>query len=383
MLDAKKPIGEFSTEEKLRYARHFSLSEVGAVGQRRLREARVLIVGAGGLGSPIAFYLAAAGVGTLGMMDFDYVDSSNLQRQILHFSDDIGRTKLESARDKISAINPHVVFQAHPERLNEHNALEVIRDYDLVVDATDNFSTRYLINDACVLLKKTNIYGSVSRFEGMVSVFASHLGSPCYRCWYPEPPPSGSIPSCAQAGVLGVVCGIIGTLQANEAIKWILQKGRHLTGRVVRFDALEMNYKELKLPKDPDCCVCGSNASLTKLVSYDTKCKKESAMSDDVNVEYVNGLLKEGRDFVFIDVRNQNEYDAGHIKGTILLPLGELQNRFQEIPKDKLVVLHCHHGGRSKRAVTFLQSQGYTQVKNLAGGIDDWSQFIDPSIPRY
>lgn len=372
-----------SADEIRRYARHLTLSEVGVQGQRRLREAKVLVVGSGGLGSPVAFYLAAAGVGTLGMVDFDLIELSNLHRQILHSTEDIGRSKLWSAEKKIHATNPHVRFVPYELRLNAQNALEIIRDYDLVVDATDNFPTRYLINDACVLLGKTYIYGSVYRFEGMVSVFAAHLGGPCYRCWYPELPPAGAIPNCAEGGVLGAVCGIIGTLQANEAIKWILGKGRSLTGCVLSLDALGMDFREIRIKKDPDCCLCGPNATLKELSSYELSCEKELPMSDDVSAEYVSSLLKQGHDFVFIDVRNPDEHAIGHINGTQLLPLPELPRRFQEIPRDKLVVLHCHHGGRSKRALDFLRSQGYSQIKNLAGGIDRWSQIIDPSIPRY
>ena len=383
-----------TNEEIKRYSRHLILPEVGVEGQERIKAARVLIIGSGGLGSPLALYLSAAGVGTIGMVDFDTVDLGNLHRQVIHFTPDVGKPKLQSAAEKIKAINPNVKFVAHQTKLTSENALDIIKDYDVVVDGTDNFPTRYLVNDACVMLKKPNVYGSIFRFEGMSSVFAPHLGGPCYRCWYPEPPPPDKVPSCAEAGVLGVVCGIIGNIQANEAIKLILGKGTPLIGRLLRFNALEMTFKELKIPHDPDCPLCGKNPTITKLIDYDQFCgvcrcettPKDQQIGlgpDDIAVEQVKAMRDRKEDFLFVDVRNPDERAICRIEGTQFIPLPDLPQRFQELPKDKLIVLHCHHGGRSMRALNFLRSQGYYKLKSLTGGIEKWAERIEPNMPRY
>ena len=383
---------KLTNEEIKRYSRHLILPEVGAEGQERIKAAKVLLIGSGGLGSPLALYLSAAGVGTIGMVDFDVVDFSNLQRQVIHFTTDVGKPKLQSAAEKIKAINPNVKFVAHKARLTSDNALDIIKDYDVVADGTDNFPTRYLVNDACVMLKKPDVYGSIFRFEGMASVFAPHLGGPCYRCWYPEPPLPGKVPSCAEAGVLGVICGIIGSIQANEAIKLIIGKGAPLIGRLLRFNALDMTFKELKIPRDPDCPLCGKNPIITKLIDYNQFCgatqceiasKKPETSSDDIAVEQVKRMRDRKEDFVFVDVRNSDERAICKIDGTQFIPLPELPQRFQELPKDKLIVLHCHHGRRSTRALKFLRSQGYEKLKSLAGGINAWAERIEPNIAQY
>ena len=378
---------KLTNEEIQRYSRHLLLPEVGMEGQERLKAAKVLLIGAGGLGSPVALYLAAAGVGTIGMVDFDNVDFSNLQRQILHFTPDVGQPKLQSAAAKLTAINPQLNFKPHPTRLTSANALAIIRDYDLVVDGTDNFPTRYLVNDACVLLRKSNVYGSIYRFEGRASVFAPHLGGPCYRCWYPEPPPAGQVPNCAEAGVLGVICGIIGNIQATEAIKLILGQGESLLGRLLRFDALAMTFRQHTIPKDPACVVCGQNPTITKLIDYPAFCgiapstPNMNSTTDDISVETLQQMRTAKQDFVLVDVRNPDEVAICEIAGSVKLPLPELPQRFKELPADKLIVLHCKMGGRSARALQFLRSQGYQQLKNVAGGINAWAERIDPA-PR-
>ena len=385
---------KLTNEEIKRYSRHLILPEVGVEGQERIKAAKVLLIGSGGLGSPLALYLSAAGVGTIGIVDFDAVDLTNLQRQVIHFTTDIGKQKLQSAGEKINAINPHVRFVAHETRLTSENAIEIIKDYDLVVDGTDNFPTRYLVNDACVMLKKPNVYGSIYRFEGMASVFAPHLGGPCYRCWYPKPPPPGKVPSCADAGGLGVICGIIGNIQANEAIKLIIGKGTPLMGRLLRVNALEMTFKEIRIPRDPDCPLCGKNPTITRLTNYDQFCglghgettaeKQETGLGpDDIAVEQVKAMRDRKEDFIFVDVRNPDERTICKIEGTGFIPLPNLPQRFKELPKDKLIILHCHYGGRSMRALKFLRSQGYTKLKNLSGGISAWAKRIDPSVPQY
>ena len=395
-----KDRAKLTNEEIKRYSRHLILPEVGVEGQERIKAAKVLLIGSGGLGSPLALYLTAAGVGTIGMVEFDTVDFSNLQRQIIHFTSDVGKHKLKSAEEKMKAINPNLQFIPHPTRITSDNALDILKDYDIVVDGTDNFPTRYLVNDACVMLKKPNVYGSIFRFEGMASVFAPHLGGPCYRCWYPEPPPPGLVPSCAEGGVLGVICGIIGNIQANEAIKLIIGKGKPLMGRLLRFDAMDMSFREYKIPKDPNCPVCGKNPTITELIDYEQFCglgrgegmastaesvaqQSQAATSDDVEVEDLQAMRGRGEKFVLVDVRNPDEWEICKIEGAQLLPLPELPQRFQELPKDKLLVLHCHHGGRSMRALQFLRSQGYTKLKNVAGGIDSWAERIEPDMPRY
>jgi len=366
-----------TAEEVKRYARHLLLTEVGTEGQERLKAAKVLLVGSGGLGSPLALYLSAAGIGTIGMVDFDVVDFSNLQRQVIHFTGDVGKPKLQSAGEKIRALNPNVHFIPHNTRLTAANALDILKDYDVVVDGTDNFPTRYLVNDACALLKKPNVYGSIYRFEGMASVFAPHLGGPCYRCWYPEPPSVGMVPSCAEAGVLGVICGIIGNIQATEAIKLILGKGRPLLGRLMRFNALEMTFREHAIPRDPGCPLCGSLPTITQLKEIEMICP---TASDDITVEELKQMLDRKEDFLLVDVRNPDEFALCEITGSKKLPLPEFPDRFGELPKDKLVVLHCKMGGRSARALQFLRGQGYTKLKNVAGGITAWAERIDTTM---
>ena len=396
-----KDRAKLTNEEIRRYSRHLILPEVGVEGQERLKAAKVLLIGSGGLGSPIALYLTAAGVGTIGMVEFDTVDFSNLQRQIIHFTGDVGKHKLISAAEKLKAINPNLNFIPHPVKLTSENALGIIKDYDLVLDGTDNFPTRYLVNDACVMLKKPNVYGSIFRWEGMASVFAPNLGGPCYRCWYPEPPPPGLVPSCAEGGVLGVICGIIGNIQANEAVKLIIGKGKSLMGRLLRFDAMDMSFREYKIPKDPNCPVCGKNPTITELIDYNQFCgigrgeeggtsgdsiveqKDEGLGPDDISVETLKKMRDDKEDFLLVDVRNPDEFEISVIEGSTKLPLPELAQRFQELPKDKLIVLHCKSGGRSARALKFLRSQGYGKLKNVAGGINAWAERIDPDVPQY
>jgi adenylyltransferase/sulfurtransferase len=335
------------------------------------------------------------------MVDFDTVDFSNLQRQIIHFTGDVGKHKLKSAEEKLKAINPNLRFIPHPVKLTSENALGILKDYDIVADGTDNFPTRYLVNDACVMLKKPNVYGSIFRWEGMASVFAPHLGGPCYRCWYPEPPPPGLVPSCAEGGVLGVICGIIGNIQANEAVKLIIGKGRLLMGRLLRFDAMDMSFREYKIPRDPNCPVCGKNPTVTELIDYNQFCgigrgetagtsgdsiveqKDEGLGPDDITVETLKKMRDNKEDFLLVDVRNPDEFEICVIDGSVKLPLPELAQRFKELPKDKLIVLHCKMGGRSARALKFLRSQGYPKLKNVAGGINAWAGRIDPNVPQY
>jgi adenylyltransferase/sulfurtransferase len=376
---------ELSHEEILRYSRHLILPDVGVEGQRRLKAARVLLVGAGGLGSPAALYLAAAGVGTLGLVDFDVVDRTNLQRQILHGTSTVGRPKLESARERIQDINPHVAVETFETRLTSENALEILREFDIVVDGTDNFPTRYLVNDACVLLGKPNVYGSIFRFEGQASVFATTEG-PCYRCLYAEPPPPGLVPSCAEGGVLGVLPGIIGCIQANEAIKLILGRGEPLVGRLLLFDALKLKFRELQLTKDPDCPVCGRNPSITALIDYEVFCGVGAEPSYD-GAEITAVALKDEwarhPDLVLIDVREPREYEIGRIEGARLMPLRELPRRLGELDGHAEIVTHCHHGVRSLKALEILKAAGFARVRSLKGGIDAWSREVDPSVPRY
>ena len=374
----------FSAEESARYARHLTLPEVGTEGQSRLRRARVLLVGAGGLGSPAALYLAAAGVGTLGLVDFDRVDASNLQRQVLHGTPDVGRLKLESARDRLHAINPNVHLELHPERLTAARALDLLRPYDIVLDGTDNFATRYLVNDACALLGKPNVYGSVFRFEGQASVFWAARG-PCYRCLYPEPPPPGAVPNCAEGGVLGVLPGLIGVLQATEAIKLIVGCGQPLIGRLLVYDALPMTFRTLNLRKDPDCPLCGTHPTITALQDYEQLCgtaaPQENAM--DITPAQLKSELDAKKKLVVLDVREPVEWNLGHLPGATWIPLGDLPARVGELSKASEIVCYCKAGGRSARAMQFLQTQGFTKVRNLAGGILAWSDQVDPSIPKY
>ncbi len=375
-------------EQLMRYSRHFILPEVGESGQKKLLKSKVLLIGAGGLGSPLGLYLAAAGVGTLGLVDFDIVDLSNLQRQIIHTQDEIGKPKLDSAERRIKAMNPDTKVIKHKIRLNSQNALDVIRDYDVVIDGTDNFPTRYLTNDACVFLKKPNIYGSIYRFDGLATVFNPPDG-PCYRCLYPEPPPPGMVPSCAEGGVLGVLPGVIGTIQATEAIKILTGIGRTLVGRLMVYDALQMTFRELKLRKDPACPVCGTNPTVTSLIDYEVFCglNRPAAPSgvEEISVEDLKKKLDGREDFVFIDVREPFEYQIAKLPKAKLIPLGQIENHLAELEsfKEKEIVAHCHHGGRSRRALEFLRSKGFKKLKNVAGGIDDWSIKIDPSVARY
>ena len=387
---AEPVLPELSTDDLSRYSRHLILPEVGMEGQRRLKAARVLCVGTGGLGSPLAFYLAAAGIGTLGLVDFDVVDSSNLQRQIIHSTKDIGRKKLDSAEEKLVALNPAIRIVKHDTMLSSANALDILKDYDIVADGTDNFPTRYLVNDACVLLGKPNVYGSIFRFEGQASVFATEAG-PCYRCLYPEPPPPGLVPSCAEGGVLGILPGLVGVIQATEVIKLILGKGDSLVGRLLLVDALNMRFRELKLRKNPECPVCGTNPTVTALIDYDHFCGIVPETPQEKNLK--NGIpqltVKElkarrdaGEDIFLLDVREPYEVQIAQIGGTVI-PQNDVPNRLAEIPRDREIVVHCRSGARSQRIAEFLKQSGYTQVVNLAGGILAWSDEIDPSVQKY
>ncbi len=381
---------DLTNDELRRYSRHLILPEVGLAGQKKLRSTSVLCIGAGGLGSPIAMYLAAAGIGRLGIVDFDLVDESNLQRQILHTHADVGWPKTESAKETINGINPHVEVILHNTRLTSANALDLIRPYDIVVDGTDNFPTRYLTNDACVLLKKPNVYGSISRFEGQASVFAPHLGAPCYRCLFPEPPPPGTVPSCAEGGVLGVLPGIIGCIQATEILKLALGIGDSLMNRLLLFDALKMKFSELKLRRDPQCPICGEHPTIKELIDYETFCgipaePETSAMHpDEVTVQEMKRALDDPKlGIKVIDVREQDEYNIAHVEGVTLLPMSKLAERFTELDPNQQYYLHCHAGVRSMRAVQFLRQQGFKHLKSVHGGIDAWSDEIDQSVPKY
>ncbi|MGE5725461.1 MAG: molybdopterin-synthase adenylyltransferase MoeB [Acidobacteriota bacterium] len=376
-----------SNDEVLRYSRHLIMPEVGMEGQLKLKAAKVLCIGAGGLGSPLALYLAAAGVGTLGVVDFDVVDYTNLQRQVIHTTADVGRKKLDSAAETVKAINPFVQLRPFETRLTSENALEIFRDFDLIVDGTDNFPTRYLVNDACVLTGKPNVYGSIFRFEGQVSVFATKDG-PCYRCLYPEPPPPGLVPSCAEGGVLGILPGLVGVMQATEAIKLILGKGEPLIGRLLLVDALGMRFRELKLRKNPDCPACGIHPTVTKLIDYNEFCgirgeeKPVASNVPEIQPEELKAKLDAGEDIFILDVREPHEYQICNLNG-YLIPLGELPQRAHELDSSREIVAHCRSGVRSAKAVTFLQQAGFRKVKNLAGGILAWSDRVDPSVPKY
>jgi len=379
---------QLSNEEILRYGRHLIMPEVGMEGQRRLKAARVLLVGTGGLGSPLGLYLAAAGVGTLGLVDFDVVDYSNLQRQIIHGTKDVGRPKLESARDRLADSNPHTKIELHEGLITSENALDIVREYDMVIDGTDNFPTRYLVNDACVLLGKPNVYGSIFRFEGQASVFWAEHG-PCYRCLYPEPPPPGMVPSCAEGGVLGILPGIIGCIQANEAVKLIMGIGDPLFGRLVLFDALRMKFRELKLRKDPDCPICGENRTIHELIDYEVFCgmpQHEEAVNvpiEEIQPAELAGRLKNGNRPFLLDVRNPEEWAITRIEGATLIPLPELAQRYTELPAGEEIVVYCLRGGRSAEAAQFLRDKGYRNVKNLPGGVRRWAEEIDPTMPKY
>ncbi|HET7748919.1 MAG TPA: molybdopterin-synthase adenylyltransferase MoeB, partial [Terriglobales bacterium] len=376
-----------SNDEVLRYSRHLIMPEVGMEGQLKLKAAKVLCIGAGGLGSPLALYLAAAGVGTLGVVDFDVVDYTNLQRQVIHTTADVGRKKLDSAAEKVKAINPFIQLRPFETRLTSENALELFRDFDIIVDGTDNFPTRYLVNDACVLTGKPNVYGSIFRFEGQVSVFATKDG-PCYRCLYPEPPPPGLVPSCAEGGVLGILPGLVGVMQATEAIKLILGKGEPLIGRLLLVDALGMRFRELKLRRNPEGPACGAHPTVTKLIDYNEFCgirgeeKPVASNVPEIQPEELKARLDAGEDIFILDVREPHEYQICNLNG-YLIPLGELPKRAHELDSSREIVAHCRSGVRSAKAVTFLQQAGFRKVKNLAGGILAWSDKVDPSVPKY
>jgi adenylyltransferase/sulfurtransferase len=382
-----------TNDEIKRYSRHLIMPEVGVDGQRKLKAAKVLCIGAGGLGSPVAMYLAAAGVGTLGIVDFDVVDFSNLHRQILHGTPDVGRPKLLSAKDKLHAINPEIDIQTFETALSSQNAIKLFEPFDIIVDGTDNFPTRYLVNDACVLTGKPNAYGSIFRFEGQASVFATKDG-PCYRCLYPEPPPPGLVPSCAEGGVLGVLPGMIGVIQATETVKLILGIGEPLIGRFLIYDALRMRFRELKLRKDPDCPVCGTHPTVKQLIDYEQFCGIRPAAPEPITVdnasratEITSVELKQridrGDKLRIIDVREPNEYQICRIPGTELIPLGDVPKRYKELDPDQEIVVHCKMGGRSAKAADFLRSAGFKRVLNLKGGILDWIDKVDPSQPKY
>jgi len=389
-ISSPPALPELTTDDLSRYSRHLILPEVGMEGQQKLKAARVLCVGTGGLGSPLALYLTAAGIGTLGLVDFDVVDASNLQRQIIHSTKDIGRSKLDSAEEKLKALNPAINIVKHNTMLSSANALDILKDYDIVADGTDNFPTRYLVNDACVLLGKPNAYGSIFRFEGQASVFAAEHG-PCYRCLYPEPPPPGLVPSCAEGGVLGILPGLVGVIQATEVIKLILGKGEPLIGRLLLVDALNMRFRELKLRKNPDCPVCGTHPTVTQLIDYQQFCgyapetPEEKIVKNGISqltVKELKRRIDAGEDVQLIDVREPYEFQIAQIGGK-LIPQNDVPNRLAEIDREREVVVHCRSGARSQRIAEFLQQAGYPRVVNLAGGILAWSDEIDPKVQKY
>jgi len=378
-----------TNDEIARFSRHLILPEVGMQGQTKLKNAKVAMIGAGGLGAPLGLYLAAAGVGRIGLVDFDVVDVSNLQRQVIHGTSDIGRKKLDSAADRMKEINPNIRIDKFDTGLSSENAFDILRDYDIVVDGTDNFPTRYLVNDACVLLKKPNVYGSIFRFEGQATVFAYEDG-PCYRCLYPEPPPPGLVPSCAEGGVLGILPGIIGVIQATEAVKLILGIGDTLKGRLLLYDALGMKFRELKLRRDKDCPVCGDHPTVTKLIDYQQFCgikpmSNQPAPADSAVIDALELKQKidRGDKFVLLDVREPHEYQIARIPGSILIPLGDLPKRLNELDKNADIVAQCKSGGRSQKAMDLLKQNGFQHVRNMTGGITAWSDKVDPSVPKY
>jgi adenylyltransferase/sulfurtransferase len=384
------PAGELTREELQRYSRHLIMPEVGLDGQKKLKAARVLCVGAGGLGSPLALYLAAAGVGTLGLVDFDVVDVSNLQRQILYGTKDVGRPKLESAAERLKDVNPNVKVVPHEVCLSSDNALDLFRDYDVIADGTDNFPTRYLVNDACVLLGKPNAYASIFRFEGQASVFWAAKG-PCYRCLYQDPPPPGLVPSCAEGGVLGILPGLLGVIQATETIKLILGAGESLIGRLLLVDALGMSFRQLKLRKNPDCVVCGPNPTVTRLIDYEEFCGIPRAKEEEkremgvpaITVQELKEKMDKGDAFVLVDVREPHELAISQLPGSVKIPLGTLPLNVNKLSMADAIVVHCRTGVRSAKAVQFLMATGFRKVWNLTGGIDRWAVEIDPTVPRY
>ncbi len=390
-FSSRLPGTDLSPQEVARYSRHLIMPEVALDGQKRLKAARVLLIGAGGLGSPLGLYLAAAGVGRIGLVDFDVVDFSNLQRQVLHGTPDVGRPKLQSAKDHLHAINPEVQIDLYETRLTSANALSIFEPYDIIIDGTDNFPTRYLVNDACVLLHKPNVYGSIFRFDGQASIFFPPQG-PCYRCLYPEPPPPGEVPSCAEGGVLGILPGLIGCIQATEAVKLILGKGTPLIGRLVLYDALQMAFQEFKIRRNPKCPMCGDQPTITKLIDYDQFCgirgqeAPAPAASDnqwETTVEELKRRLDRHEDLFILDVRNPEEYQICRIPGSTLLPLPQLAQRFRELDPNRELIVHCKSGMRSLKATNFLRAQGFRNVKNLKGGILAWADKIDPTMPKY
>ncbi len=385
-----EPAAELTVDEVRRYSRHLIIPDVGMTGQKRLKNAKVLCVGAGGLGSPALLYLAAAGVGTLGIVDFDVVDESNLQRQVIHGQSDIGRSKAESARDSIREINPYVNVIVHQERLDSDNAMQIFADYDLIVDGTDNFATRYLVNDACVLLGKPYVWGSIYRFDGQASVFWAEYG-PCYRCLYPEPPPPGMVPSCAEGGVLGVLCASIGSIQVNEAIKLIAGIGEPLAGRLMIYDALEMTYRSVKVRKDPECPVCGKNPTVTELIDYEEFCgavseeAQEAAAGSTITARQLKDMQDADENIFLVDVREPNEYEIVSIPGSVLIPKGEFLSgaALERLPQDKRVVLHCKSGARSAECLAIVKNAGFSDAVHVGGGVLSWVATIDPSLPSY
>ncbi len=385
-----EPAAELTVDEVRRYSRHLIIPDVGMTGQKRLKNAKVLCVGAGGLGSPALLYLAAAGVGTLGIVDFDVVDESNLQRQVIHGQSDIGRSKAESARDSILEINPYVNVIVHQERLDSDNAMQIFADYDLIVDGTDNFATRYLVNDACVLLGKPYVWGSIYRFDGQASVFWAEYG-PCYRCLYPEPPPPGMVPSCAEGGVLGVLCASIGSIQVTEAIKLITGIGEPLAGRLMIYDALEMTYRSVKVRKDPECPVCGKNPTVTELIDYEEFCgavseeAQEAAAGSTITARQLKDMQDAGESIFLVDVREPNEYEIVSIPGSVLIPKGEFLSgaALERLPQDQRVVLHCKSGARSAECLAIVKNAGFSDAVPVGGGVLSWVATIDPSLPSY
>ena len=385
-----EPAAELTVDEVKRYSRHLIIPDVGMTGQKRLKHAKVLCVGAGGLGSPALLYLAAAGVGTLGVIDFDVVDESNLQRQIIHGQSDIGRPKALSARDSIKEINPYVNVIVHEEALSNDNVMEIFSGYDLIVDGTDNFATRYMVNDACVLLGKPYVWGSIYRFDGQASVFWAEYG-PCYRCLYPEPPPPGMVPSCAEGGVLGVLCASIGSIQVNEAIKLLTGIGEPLVGRLMIYDALEMNYRKLNIKKDPDCPICGENPTITELIDYDAFCgavsadAQEAASGSTITAAELKAMLDGDEKIFLVDVREPNEYEIVSIPGATLIPKGEFLNgnALEKLPQDKRIVLHCKSGARSAECLAVVKNAGFSDAVHVGGGVLSWVSTVDPSLPVY
>jgi adenylyltransferase/sulfurtransferase len=377
-----------SQQEIARYSRHLIMPEVGMDGQKRLKSASVLLIGAGGLGSPLALYLAAAGVGRIGLVDFDVVDFSNLQRQVLHGTPDVGRPKLQSAKDRLQAINPEVTVDLFETRLTSQNALRICDPYDIIIDGTDNFPTRYLVNDICVLLGKPNVYGSIFRFDGQASVFHPPHG-PCYRCLYPEPPPPGEVPSCAEGGVLGILPGLLGCIQATEAVKLIIGKGEPLIGRLVLYDALAMKFREFKVRRNPKCPICGDHPTITKLIDYEQFCgirgqeAPAASVDGEITVEELKSRLDRGEKLFILDVRNPEEIHICRIAGTTVIPLPELPHRFRELDRNQEMIVHCKSGMRSAKAIAFLKQQGFTKMKNLKGGILAWAERIDRTMARY